>query len=72
MHSLIYYIGQGLLERFDGRDLTPVVVYDTVANTTNPRRPIETHSHEEANTFIPLHVILSIEECTYREVDVVS
>ena len=71
-HTLTCYLGQGLLERFDGRDLTLVVVYDTVAKTVNPRRPIETHSHEEADTLIPLHVILSIEECTYREVDIWS
>ena len=69
-HSLTWYLGQGPLERFDGRHLTLVVVYDTVAKTVNPRRPIETHSHEEADTSIPLHVILSIEECTYREVDI--
>ena len=28
-HSLTCYLGQGLLERFDGRDLTLVVVYMT-------------------------------------------
>ena len=71
-HSLTCYLGKGLLEWFDGRDLTLVVVYDTVAKPVNPPRPIETHSHEEADTLIPLHVILSIEECTYREVDVWS
>ena len=52
-HTLTCYLDQGLLERFDGRDLTLVVVYDTVAKTVNPRRPIETHSHEEADTLIP-------------------
>ena len=72
MHSLTCYLGQGLLERFDGRDLILVVVYDTFEETVNPRRPIETHSHEEADVLIPLLVILSIEECTYREVDVWS
>ena len=71
-HSLTCYLGHGILERFDGRDLTLVVVYDTVAKTVNPRRPIETFSHEEADTLIPLHVIFSIEECTYREADVWS
>ena len=60
-HSPTCYLGQGLLERFDGRDLTLVVVYDTVAKTINPRRSIETHSHEEADTLIHLHVILSTE-----------
>ena len=34
--------------------------------------PIETHSHEEADTFIPIHDILSIGECTDRELDVWS
>ena len=63
-HSLTCYLGQSLLERFDGRDLTLVVVYDTVAKTINPRRPLETHSQEEADEPIVLHVILSIEECT--------
>ena len=71
-HSLTCYIGQCLFERFDGRDLTLVVVYDTVAKTVNPRRPIETHSHDEADTLIPLHVNLTIEECIYREADVWS
>ena len=71
-HSLTCYLGQGLLERSDGRDLTLVVVHDIVAKTVNPRRPTETHAHEEADTLIPLHAILSIEECTYREVDVWS
>ena len=71
-HSLTCYLGKGLLGRFDGRDVTLVVVYDTVTKTINPRRPIKTHSHEEADTLIALRVILSIEECTYREVDVWS
>ena len=71
-HSLTCYLGQGLLEQFDGRYFTFVLVYDTVAKTVNPHRPIETHSHEEADTLIPIHVILSIEECTYREVDIWS
>ena len=62
----------GLLKRFDGRDFTLEVVFDTVAKTINPRRPIETHSHEEASAPIGLHVILSVEKCTYREVDVWS
>ena len=70
--SLTGYLGQELLERFDGRDLTRIATYDTVTKTVNPRRLIETHSHEEADTLIPIHVILSIEECTYREVDVWS
>ena len=52
---------EGLLELLDGGDVTLVVVYDTVAKTVNPRRPIESHSHEEADTHTPLHVILSIE-----------
>ena len=50
--SLTCYLGQGLLERLDGRDLTLVVVYNTVAKTVNTRKPIETHSH--------LHIILLI------------
>ena len=45
---------------------------DTSAKTMNPRRPIETHSHQEADTLIPIHLILSIEERIYREVDVLS
>ena len=69
-HSLTCYICQCLLELFDDRYLTHVVVYDTVTKTVNPRRPIDIYSHEEADTLIPLHVILSIEECTYGEVDV--
>ena len=52
--------------------MTLVVVYDTFAKTVIPRRLIEPHSHEEADTLIPLHLILSIEDCTYREVDVWS
>ena len=36
-HSLICYLGQCLFERCDGRYLTLVVVYDTVAKTVNPR-----------------------------------
>ena len=71
-HSLTCYLGQGLLKRFDSRDVTLVVVFDTVAITINPRRPIETRLHEEADTLVALHVILSIEEFTYREVDVWS
>ena len=59
------YLGQGLLERLDVRDLTLLVVYDTVAKTVNPRKPIETHSHEEADTLIPLHVILLILTSSY-------
>ena len=65
-------ISQRLLEWFDGSDLALVVGYDTIAKTMNPRRPIETHSHEEADTLIPIHLILSIEERIYREVDVWS
>ena len=45
---------------------------DTIAKTMNPRRPIETHSHEEADTLIPIHLILRNEERIYREVDVWS
>ena len=63
--SITCYLGQGLLERLDGRDLTLLVVYDTVAKTVNPRKPIETHSHEEADTLIPLHVILLILTSSY-------
>ena len=63
--SLTCYLGQGLLERLDCRDLTLVVVYDTVAKTVNPQRPIEAHSHEEADTLIPLHVILLILTSSY-------
>ena len=63
--SITCYLGQGLLERLDGRDLTLVVVYDIVAKTVNPRKPIETHSHEEADTLIPLRVILLILTSSY-------
>ena len=59
-HCLTCYLGQSLLERFDGRGLTLIVVYDTVAKTINPRRPLETHSQEEADTLVLLHVILLI------------
>ena len=71
-HGLTCYLGQGLFKRSDGRDLNLVVVFITVAKTINPRRPIEPSSHEEADTLISLHVILSIDECTYRDVDVWS
>ena len=40
--------------------------------TRLPRRPSETYSHGEADSLIALHVILSIEECTNRDVDVWS
>ena len=53
--------------------MTLVVVYDKeAAKTINPRRSIETHSQEEADEPITLRVILSVEECTYREVDIWS
>ena len=71
-HIISCCISQRLLEWFDGSDLALVVVYDTIAKTMNPRRPIETHSHQEADTLIPIHLILSIEERIYREVDVWS
>ena len=73
-HSPTCYLGEctGLLDWFDGRKLTLVVVYDSVAKTINPRTPIETHSPEEADTLIALHVILIIKECTYSKVDVWS
>ena len=70
-NSLTCYLGQCLSERFDGRDLT-LADYDPVAKTSNPRRPIETHSHEGVYTLVPLNAILIIEECTYREVEVWS
>ena len=63
-HILTCYVGQCLSERSDGTDLILVVVYDTVANTINPRMPIETHPQEEADALIALHVILSIKEWT--------
>ena len=69
-HIVACCISQRLLEWFDGSDVALVVVYDTIAKTMNPRRPIETHTHEEAHTLIPIHLILSIEERVYREVDV--
>ena len=73
-HIPTCYLGErtGLLDWFDGRKLTLVVVYDSVAKTINPRTPIETHSPEEADTLIALHVILSIKECTYSKVAVWS
>ena len=55
--SLTCYLGQGLLERLDGRDLTLVVVYNTVAKTVNTRKPIENHSY--------LHIILLILTSSY-------
>lgn len=71
-HNLSCHLGQGLLERFDGENVKLVVVYDTVAKTINPWSPPESHSHEEADTLIPLHVLLSLQECTWREVHVWS
>ena len=66
--NLVYW--RRPLGRFDGGELTLVVVYDTVAKSINQRGTIETSSHEEADTRITLHGILFIEECTSREVDV--
>ena len=71
-HSLSCHLAHGLLEHFEGKAVKVVVVYDTVAKSINPRRPTEEHSHEEADTLIPLHVLLSIQECTFREVHVWS
>ncbi len=71
-HNLSCHLAQGLLEQFDGEDVNIVVVYDTVAKTINPWSSVESHSHEEADTLIPLHVMLSLQECTWREVHVWS
>ena len=51
-HRLTCYIGQGLLERFDSRDVTLVVVYDTVSKT--PRlggRLKPTHTRQLIHSF---------------------
>lgn len=53
------------------RDVKLIVVYHTVAKTINPRSLIEAHSHE-ADTHIPLHVLRSIQECTWRGVHIWS
>jgi len=71
-HNLSCHLAQGLLEWFDGEDVKVVVVYDTVAKTINPWSPPESHSHEEADTLIPLHVLLSLQQYTFREIHVWS
>ena len=43
--SLTCHLGQGLLERLDGRDLTLVVVYNTVAKSTHGTRLKPTHTY---------------------------
>ena len=55
--SLSCHYSHGLLEYFEGKAAQVVVVYDTIAKSINPRRPTEDHSHEEADTLIPLHFI---------------
>ena len=69
-HKLTYHLTHVSLEHFAGKAVNAVVV---VCNTDyQPRSPTKEHSHVEAKTLIPPHVILSIQECILQETHVWS
>jgi hypothetical protein len=58
--QLTEYFGKRLLDNFAGSDKGFVVVYgtSTLSNTEGLYNPdLSTHTHEEADTQIPLHVL---------------
>ena len=67
--SLTEFLADGLLASFSG---SLIVVHGTQARGKNcdVSPSVSTHSHEEADTLIPLHVIDSLSSCTMIEIDV--
>ena len=68
-HKLTYHRTHVSLEHFTGKAVNVVVVCDT---DYHPRSPTKEHSHVEADTLIPPHVILRIQECILQETHVWS
>ena len=67
--SLTEFLADGLLANFSG---SLIVVHGTQARGKNcvVSPSVSTHSHEEADMLIPLHVIDSLSTCTMKEIDV--
>ena len=67
--------GDSLVHAFNGSDKKVVIVKGTTAQANAPHRVDEsmlTHSHEEADSMIPLHVIDAIKGTTVKDVYVSS
>ncbi len=74
--QLTEHLGKALLMEFADSNKNLVVVYDTSARCNKAdiiESDLARHSHEEANTLIPLHVIdAAAHGGGSREIDVVS
>ena len=74
--QLTRYFAEGLLQEFAGMtDIRMIVSYDTTISINQPHvlpDNFSSHTHEEADTQIPLHVLNSIQECTLRHIVVES
>lgn len=60
LKTLLSYLGKALLQMFAKRDKCMVIVYGTSTFGNKPNlfeREISDHSHEEADTLIPPHVL---------------
>ena len=72
--ALTKYLGDALLSEYaDNDNLAITVIYHTsVQSSRNVCEERKTHSHEEADTLIPLHVLRSIKDLTAKLIDVSS
>ena len=74
--QLTEYFAKGVVQEYDGnKDCKVIVTYDTTITVNKPHllaAGFRNHKHEEADTQIPLHVLHSIKESTYKHIDVIS
>ena len=73
--GLCELLAQALLQHFEGSLKQVMVAYKTLVQVNSPhavQEDFKVHGHEEADTLIPLHVLDSIRDNTFREIHVRS
>ena len=70
------YLAKGLLWEFsDNINIELLVSYQGRVRINLPNTldmGLQSHSHEEADTLIPLHILRTLNESTYKHIDVYS
>ena len=69
------YLEEGLIDSFKGSNQRLMAVHSTTVLVNEPHKnpdDMSDHSHEEADTMIPLHVIDALKHKTVRVIDIYS
>ena len=74
--QLTVYLAHGLLEEYEGNlGVKLIVSYDSKIEIHKPHtldQGFTSHGHEEADTQIPMHILNSLSDSTYKHIDVYS